>query len=209
MNTTFNFNFTLSKAKKLIKTSPEEWHELMIKILPQWDINTIPRVAGFITQCNYESNGFSNLIENLDYTSEELKSKYLDYFNRLDLDVNDYHRNPEKIANVIYSGRYYNGSVDSGDGWKYRGRGLIKLTGRYWYARFAAEIETSLTNAVDYIGTKEGSLISSCLWWNDKKINIFCDKEDIEGMSKEVNKNLFDLEDRSNFWNDAVRILDS
>ena len=204
----FDFDFEPWMAEELIHRSDwEEWYEAMLEILPLWDVNTIPRVAGFIAQCGHESGGFRVLSENLNYSAKALNTIFPKYFKRAGRDANEYHRQPEKIANVIYANRMDNGDTDSGDGWRFRGGGILQLTGRYNYTEFAEDVEMTPEEAVDYVRTKKGALDSACWFWDENNINKHCDAMDILKMTKRINGGTIGLEDRKKHWAHALDVL--
>lgn len=204
----FEFDFEPWMAEELIHRSDwEDWYEAMLEILPLWDINTIPRVAGFIAQCGHESGGFRVVSENLNYSAKALNVIFPKYFKRAGRDANEYHRQPEKIANVIYANRMDNGDTDSGDGWRFRGGGLIQLTGRYNYTEFAEDVDMTVEEAVDYVRTKKGALDSACWFWDENNINKHCDNMDILKMTKRINGGTIGLEDRKKHWAHALDVL--
>jgi len=204
----FDFDFEPWMAEELIHRDDwEEWYEAMCEILPLWDINTIPRVAGFIAQCGHESGGFRVLTENLNYSAKALNTIFPKYFKRAGRDANEYHRQPEKIANVIYANRMDNGDEASGDGWRFRGGGLIQLTGRYNYTEFAEDVDMTVDEAVDYVRTKKGALDSACWFWDENNLNKLCDALDIVRMTKRINGGTIGLEDRKKHWEHAMDVL--
>ena len=99
------------------------------------------QAAHFFGQCAHESGNFKVFSENLNYSAEGLNKIFPKYFVRAGRNAAPYARNPQKIANVVYSGRMGNGSEASGDGWKFRGRGPIQLTGKDNYTAFAASVQ--------------------------------------------------------------------
>ena len=184
----FKFDFEEWMAEELIHRDDwKDWYEAMCEILPLWEVDTVERVAGFIAQCGHESGGFRVLSENLNYSAKALNTIFPKYFRRAGRDANDYHRKPEKIANVIYANRMDNGDSDSGDGWRFRGGGILQLTGRYNYTEFGKAVEMSPEEAVDYVRTKKGALDSACWFWDTNNINRYCDNQDIVGMTKRIN----------------------
>ena len=205
----FDFDFEPWMAEELLHGNNEweEWYEAMLEILPLWDITTIPRVAGFIAQCGHESRNFNVLTENLNYSAKALNTIFPKYFKRAGRDANEYHRQPEKIANVIYANRMDNGDTDSGDGWMFRGGGILQLTGRYNYTEFGEDVEMSAEEAVDYVRTKKGALDSACWFWDENNINKHCDSMDIVKMTKRINGGTIGLEDRKKHYLHALDIL--
>src|SRR5210317_1690517 len=129
----------------------DELVEAMNELFPKYEIDTEQRVAGFLAQCGHESGGFRVIEENLNYSAKALDAVFGKYFVRGGRDAEEYHRQPEKIANVVYANRMDNGDTESGDGWRFRGRGYIQLTGRYNYTKFAAAIDKSLEDTIEYL----------------------------------------------------------
>lgn len=207
----FKFKFTVDQVRELLHGNKEAdaWYEAMCEVLPLWQINTVERVAGFVAQCAHESAGFKVLSENLNYSADGLNKIFPKYFKNAGRDANAYARQPEKIANVVYSSRMGNGDEASGDGFRYRGRGLIQLTGKSNYLGFAKAMEMDLSEAVDYIGTKKGALDSAAWFWDTNNINKFCDAGDIVGMTKKINGGTIGLEDRKKHFNHAIEVLGS
>ena len=204
----FKFNFEEWMAEELIHRDDwKDWYEAMCEILPLWSVDTIERVAMFVAQCGHESAGFRVLSENLNYSAKALNTIFPKYFRRAGRDANDYHRQPEKIANVIYANRMDNGDSDSGDGWRFRGGGILQLTGRYNYTQFGKAVEMSPEEAVDYVRTKKGALDSACWFWDTNNINKWCDAMDVVGATKRINGGTIGLDDRKKHYLHAIDVL--
>lgn len=205
----FKFNFEPEMIQELLHGNNEwrDWYDNMCEILPLWEIDTVERVAGFVAQCAHESRNFAVLTENLNYSAAALNKIFPKYFIRAGRDANAYHRQPEKIANVIYASRMDNGNTDSGDGWRFRGGGILQLTGRYNYTQFAKAVDMTPERAVDYVRTKKGALDSACWFWDTNSINKYCDAQDIVGMSKKINGGTIGLEDRKKHYLHALDVL--
>jgi len=203
------FNYTEEMTKELLHGNGEyeEWHEYIVDMLPEYDIDTEDRVAGFIAQCAHESNNFRVIKENLNYSAKALDAIFPKYFKRAGRDAQQYHRQPEKIANVIYANRMDNGDTASGDGWKFRGRGIIQLTGRYNYTQFAKSINSGLRATVEYLSTKKGALESACWYWSTNGLNKHADNQDILMMTKRINGGTIGLEDRKKHYAHALEVL--
>jgi putative chitinase len=199
---------TKQQLKQLLPKNPyiDQWHNALSQLLPDYEINTPQRIAAFIAQCAHESGGFIFLTENLNYRAESLLKLFSKYFKTMD-EARAYERKPEKIANKIYANRMGNGDEASGDGWKYRGRGLIQLTGKTNYTWFAASLEISPEEAAEYTQTFEGAAQSACWFWETNKINSFADKGDIIGMTKRINGGTIGLEDRKKHYEHALHVL--
>lgn len=205
----FNFDFSLEKLEDILTGNKkvEEYYEALCKALPKYDITTENRVAGFLAQCAHESNNFKVLQENLNYSADGLRRIFPKYFKTADPD--DYARQPEKIANRVYASRMGNGDEDSGDGWKYRGRGVIQLTGHDNYSRFAKDMNMSVEEVIDYLETVEGAIMSAAWYWNSRKINSAADANDIVKMTKLVNGGTIGLEDRKKHYAHILEIFDT
>ena len=203
----FSFEFSVEKLEDILTGNKqvEEYYNALCKALPKYDITNERRVAGFLAQCAHESNNFKFLKENLNYSADGLKRIFPKYFK--DVDPNDYARQPEKIANRVYANRMNNGDEDSGDGWKYRGRGVIQLTGCDNYSRFAKDMDMSLEEVVEYLETIEGAIMSAAWYWNSRKINIAADNNDIVKMTKLVNGGTIGLEDRKKHYAHILEVL--
>jgi putative chitinase len=194
----FEFDFDWTKLHQCVPTNKEclELFKVLNELLPKYDINTRFRVAGFLAQCGHESNDFNVLTENLNYGAKGLMATFKKYFPTMEL-AKQYERQPEKIANLVYSNRMGNGNEASGDGWKYRGRGAIQLTGHDNYAGFAKSIGKTIDETVEYCTTLEGSIESSCWYWKVNNINSACDANDIKLMTKKINTGLLGLPERN------------
>lgn len=202
------FEFTKAHLDAILhKDTDDELIEAMLEIFPKYDITTVPRVAGFIAQCGHESAGFRVLSENLNYSAKALNAIFGKYFARRGIDANEYHRQPEKIANHIYANRMDNGDTDTGDGWRFRGGGYLQLTGRYNYTQFAKSVDMTPEEATDYVRTPMGAIESACWFWKENNINRYCDRMDILGMTKRINGGTIGLADRMKHWAEAIEVL--
>jgi putative chitinase len=199
---------TKEQLKQLLPKNPyiDQWHNALSQLLPDYEINTPQRIAAFIAQCSHESGGFVFLTENLNYKAESLLKLFGKYFKTLD-EAKGYERKPEKIANKIYANRMGNGDEASGDGYKYRGRGLIQLTGKTNYTWFAASLEISPEEAAEYTQTFEGAAQSACWFWETNKLNQWADTGDILTMTKRINGGTIGLEDRIKHYKHALHVL--
>jgi putative chitinase len=148
------------------------------------------------------------LKENLNYRPESLVKLFGKYF---DLPTAQrYCAMPDKqaaIANRIYANRMGNGPEESGDGYRYCGRGLIQLTGRSNYQAFADSLEITPDEASEYLRTFEGAAQSACWFWENNNLNQFADKGDILMLTKRINGGTIGLEDRIKHYNHALHVL--
>ena len=202
-------DLTSDQIEHLLHGNPdwEEWVAPMQKLLPKYEVNTAERIAMFMAQCGHESNNFRVLEENLNYSAVGLNKIFPKYFERAGRDANKYHRQPERIANVVYSGRMGNGDEASGDGWRFRGRGVIQLTGKNNVSRFAEYVGMSLDEVIEYLGTKEGALESACWYWKIRNLNEPSDACDVVRATKLVNGGTIGLADRQHHYEEAMQIL--
>jgi putative chitinase len=202
---------TLDQLKQLLPKNKyvEHWHGALAQLFPDYEINTPQRMAAFIAQCAHESANFAILEENLNYRWQTLRKIFPKYF-PTDALAQEYASRPNKaqaIANKVYANRMGNGPEESGDGWKYRGRGLIQLTGRQNYSWFAASLEISPEEASEYLGTFEGAAQSACWFWETNNLNQWADKGDILTLTKRINGGTIGLEDRKKHYAHALHVL--
>ena len=199
---------TLDQLKQLLPKNPyvDHWHRALAQLLPDYEINTPKRVAAFIAQCAHESGGFRFIKENLNYKAESLRKVFPKYFPTDEL-ARAYAKKPEMIANRVYASRMGNGDEQSGDGWRYCGRGLIQLTGKSNYENFAASLEISPEEAAEYLATFEGAAQSACWFWENNNLNVEADAGDIKKMTKKINGGYIGLEDRIKHYEHALHIM--
>ncbi len=202
---------TQAQLKQLLPKNPyvEHWHKALSQLLPDYEINTPQRVAAFIAQCAHESGGFMVLKENLNYRAASLRKLFPKYFPD-DAIAQRYASMPNKqeaIANRIYANRMGNGPEESGDGYRYCGRGLIQLTGRQNYTWFAASLEITPEEATEYLGTFEGAAQSACWFWETNKLNQWADAGDIVTLTKRINGGTIGLDDRIKHYEHALHVL--
>ena len=202
---------TQEQLKQLLPRNPyvTQWHGALAQLFPDYEINTPQRIAAFIAQCAHESGNFMVLQENLNYRAPTLRKLFSKYFPD-DAIAQRYASMPNKqeaIANRIYANRMGNGPEESGDGYKYRGRGLIQLTGRDNYSWFAASLEISADEAAEYLGTFEGAAQSACWFWETNKLNQWADKGDIVTLTKRINGGTIGLDDRIKHYEHALHVL--
>jgi putative chitinase len=170
------------------------------------NLDTAHRQAAFIAQCAHESGSFCHVSENLNYKAEGLTKIFHKYFPTLE-EANAYAHNSEKIGNKIYANRMGNGDEDSGDGYKYHGRGFIQLTGKSNYEHCGAAIGVDLVENPDYLTTPKGALQSAVWFWNTHNLSPLADADDILHITKKINGGTIGLEDRTNLFQKAKEVL--
>jgi putative chitinase len=184
----------------------EQWTNALNKILPDYGIDTPERVAAFVAQSAHESGNFTALHENLNYRAVTLRKVFPKYFPTDDMAA-QYAQQPERIANRVYGGRMGNGPEESGDGFRYCGRGLIQLTGKSNYQAFAESIETPVEQIPEFLATFEGAVQSACWFWESNNLNQYADSGDIVTMTKRINGGTIGLEDRQKHYNHALEVF--
>jgi putative chitinase len=172
-----------------------KWLEPLKETFEKYNIDTAKRQAAFIGQCMHESGGFKLLEENLNYSAKALMNTWPSRFPTEEM-ANQYARNPEKIANKVYGGRMGNADESSGEGWKYRGRGIKQLTGKENYQRCSEALGVDLVSDPDKLLDPKYAALSAGWFWNKHNLNDLADKSDIETMTKRINGGLLGLDAR-------------
>jgi putative chitinase len=202
---------TREQLSQIIPKNPyiDQWGSALNQLLPDYGIDTPQRVAAFLAQCAHESGNFVFLKENLNYRAASLRKIFPKYFPD-DAIANQYASLPNKaeaIANRIYANRMGNGPEESGDGFRYCGRGLIQLTGRNNYEAFADSIESTPEEVSAYLETFEGAVQSACWFWETNNLNQFADTDDIKTMTRRINGGFIGLEDRIKHYEHAKHVF--
>jgi putative chitinase len=163
----------------------------------KFEINTPLRLAHFLAQTGHESGGFKAVSENLNYGAKGLTTIFKKYFTPES--AKEYERKPEKIANVVYANRMGNGPQASGEGWKFRGRGYIQLTGKDNYSAFDKTVEDDILATPDLVATKY-PLLSAAWFFHKNGLNKIADEGDTDAVvtkvTKRVNGGTIGLPDR-------------
>jgi putative chitinase len=205
MLTAQQFNHLFPRAQ-----DPESWVNSMNEVFPTYDINTPQRIAAFLAQCGHESGGWTVFEENLNYSAKGLNGIFKKYFPTLESAL-PYERKPEKIANKVYGNRMGNGPESSGDGWKYRGRGPIQLTGKNNYTQFAKDMFDDWQNVIenpDWVTADRDFALMSAIWfWNKNGLNKWADTGDIKELTRRINGGYIGLEDRIHHYKEAIELL--
>lgn len=212
---------TESKLASLLPGNDKvkEWAKALNEILPKYKITTPERVAAFIAQTAHESGNYRRLVENLNYSAAGLAKTWPSRFAMRDMRGNilkphrpndlakKIERKPQEIANITYANRMGNGNEQSGDGWHYRGRGLIQLTGKDNYSRFANSIGMKIEDAVKYVETFNGAIESACWFWNVNNLNAHADKKAMVALTRAINGGTHGLDDRTSRFNAAMQAM--
>lgn len=157
-------------------------------ILNASSINTKLRLAHFLAQAGHESGLFKTTTENLNYSANALGVTFKKYFPTTALQ-SQYARNPEKIANRVYANRMSNGPESSGDGWKFRGRGYIQLTGKDNYRRYSRSTygDDRMVTMPELLALPTDAMKSAIWYWETNNLNTWADKDDVLSVSRVIN----------------------
>jgi putative chitinase len=179
------------------------------EVMDKFQINTPLRLCHFLAQCGHESGNFKAVNENLNYGAKGLRGIFPKYF-PTDALAAEYERKPEKIANKIYGGRMGNGPEATGEGYKYRGRGYIQLTGKDNYSAFDKVVTEDITANPDLVATKY-PLLSAAWFWNSRKLNEIADKgatdAEVTAITKKVNGGTIGLADRIKHFKEFYELV--
>jgi putative chitinase len=186
---------------------PARIFEELPSVMRRFEINTIARLAHFLAQCDHESGGFKTFVENLNYSESQLLKVFPKYFTKDEAKL--YARNPEAIANRVYGGRM--GNNQSGDGYRFCGRGCIQLTGRDNYTLFDKFVTESLLEMPRLVATKY-PLFSAGWFWQTRLINQLCtnDPASVLPVTRKVNGGVNGLshrQERFGFYLDLLTIV--
>lgn len=173
----------------LLTKLPKRVLDELPSIINKYQIDTPLRMSHFLSQCHHESGGFKSTTENMKYSSARLLQVFPRHFKSLD-DTKGYAMHPERIGNKVYANRLGNGDESSGDGYKYRGRGYIQVTGKNKYIILDKMLNEDILSNPDLIALKY-PLFSAAWFWDSVKLNSIADKgttmEICEQVTKKVN----------------------
>jgi putative chitinase len=178
------------------------------EVSEKFGVNTPTRLAHFLAQTGHESGGFRVTTENLNYSAKGLCGIFKKYFTPES--AAEYQRKPEKIANIVYANRMGNGNQASGEGYKFRGRGYIQLTGKTNYLAFDKTVEDNIEANPDLVATKY-PLLSAAWFWSKNGLNAIADQgatnEVVTKITKRVNGGTIGLPDRIKHFNEYYKLL--
>ena len=188
-----------------------EWADALNATFQRFNILTPRQMAAFICQCGHESGNFRVLQENLNYRAATL----LKLFPRTQRrawgftpeEAAEYERQPKRIANRIYGNRMGNRDEASGDGYRFRGRGCIQLTGSANYHHAGQALGVDLIMEPDLVATPQYAALTAGWFWNTQKLNALAEAGDWTGLTKRINGGTIGLEDRKNHINHALAVL--
>jgi putative chitinase len=197
------------KLDKLKGHIPDAVIQMIPDTAAKFQINTPLRLAHFLAQCGHESGGFRVTQENLNYSAKGLMGIFKKYF-PTEAIANAYQRQPQKIANKVYANRMSNGDEASGDGFKFRGRGYIQLTGRANYTSFGKSIGEDIASNPDVVSGKY-ALLSAAWFWSNNGLNKLADGGATDAVvttiTKRVNGGTIGLPDRIKHFKEYYHLL--
>jgi putative chitinase len=181
-----------------------KWNGPLDVVFQKYNINTPKRQAAFIGQCSVESDNFTVLQENLHYSAQRLTEVWPSRFPNLE-QAQPYAENPVKLADKVYGGR--DGNTDDGDGYKYRGRGVIQVTFKDNYDRCGKALGLDLINHPDFLLEPEFAALSAGWYWNKMGLNSLADLGDNKEITKRINGGYNGLSERITKTNQALKVL--
>jgi putative chitinase len=174
-------------------------------MMPLYGINTLLRMRHFIAQVAHESGSFNTVEENLNYSPNGLMRVFSKYFTLAT--VNQYAFQPEKIGNRVYANRMGNGNEESGDGSKYKGRGLIQTTGKDNYTLLRIDLLIDCINHPELIILPKNAVESACWFWKHNGLNELADTDNINAITHKINGGVNGLAERINFYKLAQKYI--
>lgn len=200
---------TIQQLSQILKTNPNPaiWLDQLNTVLPQWHIDTPRRVAMFLAQYAHESCDFVHLQENLNYGAAGLLATFPHYFD--EASAAQYAHHPEMIANRVYSNRMGNGDEKSGEGYKYRGRGICQLTGKANYHTYSDSVygDDRVVDNPDLLLLPHDALLVGCWYWGSRNLNPLADVGDNITVTKKINGGTLGLDQRTARYNEALKVL--
>lgn len=178
----------------------------MAEVIAYAELTNDLRLAHFLAQVAHESNGFQSVGENLRYRAARIVKVWPNRFASIAA-AQPYAGNPEKLANKVYASRMGNGPESSGDGWKYRGRGLIMTTGREAYEKLSERMGVDFVADPDLLRGFPYAALSAADYWKTKSLNQFADRDDIATITRRINGGTIGLEDRKKYLDRAKKAV--
>ncbi len=202
---------------------PDKWLQPLIETCVEFEINNERRVAAFLAQTSHESGGYTMLTENLNYRAATLAACWPNRFAEMGPNKKpkrdakgaliptkvalSIEKKPELIANMVYSSRMGNGPPQSGEGWKFRGRGAKQLTGKDNYKRCGDALGVDLVANPDLLLEPLYAARSAGWFWKTNNLSPFADSGDIKGMTKKINGGYIGLEARQALYNKIMAAM--
>jgi len=189
----------------VMPSAPLPWLEQMVAQLPAAGFDTDHEVASFVAQVAHESKEFRTLQENLNYSAERLMVVWKKRFPTLDF-AKDYEHNPEKLGNYVYANRNGNGDEASGDGYRFRGRGPLQITGRSHYSRCAGDIMSPIVFDPDLLLLPAIGIRSAIWYWQADGLDKVDDDDDVRLETRAINGGELGLADRQAYFDRYMQL---
>lgn len=183
-----------------------DWVDPLNQTFQRFGILTPRQQAAFIGQCGHECGNFRILEENLNYRAETLMKLWPKRFPTLDI-ANQYARNPKKIANKVYADRMGNRDEASGDGYRFRGRGCIQLTGHANYFHAGRALGVDFVMEPDLVATPQYAALTAGWFWDTQKLNALAESGNNLALTKKINGGTIGLNDRILHTNQALALF--
>ncbi len=201
-------NLAAERLQQILPRAPRSWLAACVELMPAAGIDTPHEVASFLAQCAHESNEFTHLEENLNYSAERLMQVWPRRFIRYEF-AQRYEHSPERLANYVYANRMGNGDEASGDGWRFHGRGPIQLTGRSNYTTCGEDIGDNLVAQPDFLLTPYTGIRSALWFWRTHNLDDVDDDEDVRIETRRINGGETGIEHRQKLFNHILRHLEA
>ena len=183
-----------------------QWVDALNATFEKFGISTPRQQAAFIGQCGHECGGFRILEENLNYRAATLMKLWAKRFPTLEI-ANIYAGNPRKIANMVYASRMGNRDESSGDGYRFRGRGCIQLTGHTNYFHAGKALGVDFVAQPDLVATPMYAAMTAGWFWSTHNCNALAEAADWTALTKKINGGTIGLDDRIKHTNEALAAL--
>ena len=183
-----------------------QWVDALNATFERFYITSKVQQAAFIGQCGHECGNFKVLAENLNYRAETLMRLWPKRFPTLEV-ANQYARNPKKIANMVYANRMGNRDEASGDGYRFRGRGCIQLTGHSNYFHAGKALGVDFVKEPDLVATPMYAALTAGWFWSTHDCNRLAEVQDWKGLTKKINGGHIGLDDRVKHTQHALAVL--
>jgi putative chitinase len=194
-----------SEQLKQLHIDPK-WVDPLNETFERFSISTPRQQAAFLGQCGHECGNFRVLEENLNYRAETLMKIWPRRFPTLEI-ANQYAKNPKKIANKVYADRMGNRDEASGDGYRFRGRGCIQLTGSANYFHAGKALGVDFIMEPDLVATPQYAALTAGFFWNTQKLNAIAESGNNLALTKKINGGTIGLNDRILHTNQALALL--
>lgn len=185
-----------------------EWVDALNETFTRFNISTPRQQAAFIGQCGHECGNFRILEENLNYRAATLMKLWPKRFPTQEI-ANSYEKNPKKIANMVYGGRMGNRDEASGDGFRFRGRGCIQLTGHSNYFHASKALGTDFVMNPDLVATPKYAALTAGWFWSTHGCNDLAEAANWVGLTKKINGGTIGLDDRIKHTTHAMAVIDT